>query len=366
MRHLVNDPRVMILALAVSLAQPLAAQTTAEESDDVPPLFTDSAQFDLTLRAPIRTLVSRAARRPEVEGTVSYTEPDGTPVELDVEVRTRGKSRIEICNFPPLSINFKRSQVEDTSFAEQNRLKLVTLCRNSDTYEQYLELEYLTYLIFNAVTDYSYRARPVQMRYLDSERDDRETLAPAFLIEHDNGLAARNGMVAAEVPRVPLDALNAKAAAEVAVFQYLIGNTDWSIISPAEDEDCCHNSAVLGPIGFDPEALPDGGMIPVPYDFDQAGFINTSYAAPNEQLGIRRVTDRLFRGLCRHNDEARAAVGTFVAARPRIEQVLNDDPKLEADVRDDALAFLREGYAILEDPALLEEEVFGNCRTERE
>ena len=94
------------------------------------------------------------------------------------------------------------------------------------------------------------------------------------------------------------------------LFQYLIANTDFSVIRGPEGEGCCHNGRVIAPRGE------QTGWIVLPYDFDQAGIINTDYSLPDRRLGIRVVTSRLYRGFCWQNEALKEAAEQ-IATHPR-------------------------------------------------
>lgn len=347
-----SAPSFAALAL---LCAALAPGSSGAQPADPAPLFASHDVLALTLNVPVRQLVNNRLRRPEVVGTLSYVGADGVAAELDVEVTTRGHSRLEICRFPPLSLNFSRGEVEGTLFAGQNRLKLVTLCRDVNEYAQYLQLEYLIYRFYDEVSGYAFRARPAQIRYVDIERDGRVLDAPAFFIEHIDGLAARLGMEPVEAPSIDASALEPRELARLGVFQFFIGNTDWSVTSAAEGEDCCHNTDLLGARGG------TDSMIGVPYDFDQAGFINAAYALPNERLRIRSVRQRLYRGLCSVNGHLNEVIADFVTARPAIESLLADAP-LDSRFRDDAQSYLEEFYQVVDDPRKRQSEILDACR----
>ncbi|RPI58797.1 MAG: hypothetical protein EHM50_10140, partial [Lysobacterales bacterium] len=113
------------------------------------PLFASDEEVELTLELPLRRLLRQRQSRPVVEGTVVVT---GTAA-LDVEVAPRGHHRLDFCRFPPLLLNFRRSEVTDTLFAGQDRLKLVTLCRDTESYTAYLALEYFVYRMYGILSD---------------------------------------------------------------------------------------------------------------------------------------------------------------------------------------------------------------------
>jgi hypothetical protein len=60
----------------------------------------------------------------------------------------------------------------------------------------------------------------------------------------------------------------------------MIGNTDWWIHRR-------HNVDLV--------ELADGSLVPIPFDFDYAGIINTPYAIPSPSMPIKSVEDRFSR-----------------------------------------------------------------------
>ena len=45
-----------------------------------------------------------------------------------VNISRRGHSRLEVCDMPPLKLDFERGELSGTLLANQNKLKLVTHC----------------------------------------------------------------------------------------------------------------------------------------------------------------------------------------------------------------------------------------------
>jgi predicted methyltransferase len=318
------------------------------------PLFGSEDVLELTLTAPMKTLVAKRAEYPEVQGVITVAGPGG-PLDLDVDVRTRGKSRLSICTFPPLRLDFKRGQVTDTLFAGQNRLKLATRCKTGDSYERYLEMEYQLYRVYALLSDIAYRVRPVRMRYVDTERDNEVSDMSGFLIESTEELAARAQMEVLEMPEIQLVDLEVARLATFTLFEYFLGNTDWSVTSKnANDEICCHNSDTLTPIG-------GGPIVSVPFDFDQSGIIDTSYALPNERLRITSVRTRKYRGFCSGNEHLDAVIAKFNAARPAIEAVFAG-AQLDERTRKSTSDYIAEFYETISDPKLLQREIIDDCR----
>jgi hypothetical protein len=341
--------------LTLALVCATISTGTARESGPPAALFAAEQPLELTLTLPLRTLIARRERRPDIDGVLTYTEADGRAVSLDVEVTTRGHNRLATCSFPPLRLDLKRRQLDGTVFDGQNRLKLVTQCRSSSQYQQYLELEYLIYKLYEQVAPLGFRVRRAAMQYVATDGRNRTQTAPAFFVEPIDGVAERAGLEVVERPAVRITELDARQAAMVSVMQYVIGGTDWSMLASAPGDDCCHNVSLLGP------ETGDGGLIPVPYDFDQTGLVDAAYAQPSRELPIRSVRERLYRGFCSANAHVAEAAGLFVAARPAIEALFENAP-LDDRYREKALRYLAEAFEILADPQRRQQELEGRCR----
>ena len=230
-----------------------------------------------------------------LRGVLTFEAFDG-PATLDIngqafslKLEQRGKSRREHCRFPPLRLNFKRKALKGTVLHGQNKLKLVTHCSGSDHKRGNLAAEYLIYRMYNQLTEQSFRVRWIDMTYV---RRGRATQTGAFLIEHKRSVAKRLGMKAIKAGRVKRSELQPEASARLNLFAYMVGNTDFSLLSGPPGDDCCHNVVPF---------RSGGEVVPIPYDFDATGLVNPSYAAPAKQLSIRKVTQRLYRGFCIHD-----------------------------------------------------------------
>lgn len=58
-------------------------------------------------------------------------------------MRPRGNFRLETCSFPPITLNFSKTEFMDTSFNQLKKLKLVNTCKLQSTYEQYILREFI-------------------------------------------------------------------------------------------------------------------------------------------------------------------------------------------------------------------------------
>ena len=346
--------RMLAAVLAAAAAAPLKPASAQTDTNNLP-LFSDSSTLQLRLEAPLRALRRDSQRsRPERDGFIRYTDTDGNEVVLEVEVRVRGRSRLAECDFPPLRLDFRRRQLDGTILEGQNRLKLVTLCKSRDSYRDYVHLEHDVYRLLNVLTDYSFRVRNVDMEYVSTDSRREEILRePAFLIETDQEVAARHGLEVLEQESFRPEELDSRHAALVSVFQFIIGNTDWSMLDAPGNEDCCHNADVIGN-----NASP---AIALPYDFDQSGLISTEYARPPEMLRIRNVRQRVYRGVCDVNAELDIVYTHIANKRTDLEYVLQVS-KASESARNEALAYLKEALDILADPQLRNAAITEQCR----
>ena len=265
-------------------------------------LFEENAVLEVNLTGPFGSLFKEDDRK-ELPFVLRADD-----LEHTVKIRVRGKSRRRVCSFPPLRINFTTDDTEQSIFEGQDKLKLVTHCQDRNSAHLSALKEYAAYRIFNLISDVSYRVRLLHITYTDTDGrlKEKEFGRYGFLIESSSTLADRVGGRPEQVAGVSLRSLDDQQAASVYIFQYLIGNTDWSLVTADEDDTCCHNGDLL-------EISSDRYY--VPYDFDLSGLVNFSYARPDPALNISRVTQRLYRGYCISTDALKDALGAIKARR---------------------------------------------------
>ena len=309
--------RVCVVIAALACTQAMAT-----------PLFDDNSVIEVTLTGPFGTLFADTESRDELPFTLS-----AAGIDHRIEVRLRGRSRLRVCDFPPLRLDFRAKHTGGTVFQGQDKLKLVTHCRNYDRGEQDILEEFAAYRIFNLLTDNSYRVRLLRFRYEDSDGtlSDRASPRYGFLIESGEDLADRLGGMRVDLPGVPSQRYDHEQAALVFVFEYLIGNTDWGFVKAPYDAGCCHNGDLIDV---------DDSVYFIPYDFDLAGLVNADYAYPDPLLKIKRVTQRLYRGVCEENDRLSQALQMITNREAGILQVLQEIPGLTQDSIETGTKFL--------------------------
>ncbi len=308
----------------------------AEKAKPENPLYLNEDILEFKLSLNYKEILKDRGDEPAYHrGTLTYTDAKGSPVTVNLKVRVRGNHRRnpQICRFPPLLLNFSRKTTAETIFEHVNKVKLVTHCQQ----EEYVLREYLVYKLYNVLTDKSFRVRLCRVRYEDLEDRRKSEVRYGFLIEDDKEMARRNkGVIVPSELAIGMQGTNTITMAHLAVFQYMIGNTDWSV--PYR-----HNIKLLS---LDSLAAPH----PVPYDFDFNGMVSPPYAVPPPELGIASVRDRLYRGYDFPDEVYAAIINTFKTRREALYDVYLKRPLLTKSSQKKAISFLDSFYDTIDDP----------------
>jgi hypothetical protein len=299
-----------------------------------PLLFDTDSVLVFSLKTNLRALTKDRGEKPiEHAAVLNYRddkENDTIPLTLKVRGNFR-RSRVN-CPFPPLLIDFPKKKTKNTLFAHQNKLKLITHCQ----VDECVVREYLIYKLYNLFTDLSFRARLARVTYTDSLGKRDPEVHWGFLLEDDGDLAKRNAVKATKLKQISMGYADSARMATVAVFEYMIGNTDWSV-------PYLHNIRL-----FD-----DGqtGSLPVPYDFDHAGIVEAPYARPAEQLGLASVRERVYRGPAYPMSVLQQVFDKFNEVKPQLYALYQHESRLDKGYVRRTIKYLDEFYALINKPA---------------
>ena len=334
----------------------ITGSTYAQETGEGDRLFGSNDVLEITISAPFKVLMRKRPDEEDWPGKLSYVDEAGATVELDIGIRTRGKYRRQqkVCPFAPIRLNIKKSEAKDTLFRKQDKLKLVTHCRNgSDRYEQVAMREYLMYQFLNELTEFSFRVRLLRITYVYTDQSDKREIRYGFLIEHKKRLAKRIDMPPLELKNTSVASLAGDHTNISSVFQYFIANTDFSPIASAPDSFCCHNGNLFGKVGQP--------YYSIPYDFDMAGLVDAPYAEPNPKFRIRSVRQRLYRGRCQNNGHLPNTLQKFRDKRETYYSMVENMPDLSDGSKKGMYVLMDRFYKLINDPGSVEKKLDRKC-----
>jgi hypothetical protein len=314
-------------------------------------LFESADVLEMTLATDFNAL--NKERNPEstkeFPGVLTIAGEQGEAAATPVMLRTRGHLRLNprTCAFVPIRVDFPKKGVKGTVFDGQNALKLVTHCQNAEAYEQHVLREYLAYRIFNLITPLSFRARLVRATYVDQATGKAISTRLAMFIEDEDDVARRAEGRLAELPRALFSNLDEDSLNLVMLFEYMIGNTDFSIYE-------LHNIRLI--------MTPTRTLYPVPYDFDLTGLVHPPYAIPDPRLGISNVRDRLYRGPCRTSEELEKPLALFREKQDQVMALVDSVPGMTPASREDSRKYLRDFYSSIDRPASVKRLFVDRCK----
>lgn len=322
----------------------------------IAPLFATATPLDVTIEAPLTTLMRDRPEEEYLSGTLTITGDDGTEQTLDLKLRTRGNYRREEehCDFAPIRLNFRKNQVADTIFAGQDKLKLVTHCQSDiPYYEQLVLREYLAYRSLHVMTSKSFGVRLFRINYVDTEGAKPMTKV-GFVIEEDDDVAKRIGMHAVKAGNISSADLDRSQQNLINVFEYMIGNTEYSLFIAEPGKTCCHNSKLMS-------ATMGAPFTPLPYDFDFAGIVNAHYAQPNPRYDLRSVRQRLYKGLCENNDLLPNTFQRFIDRKDAIYSIVDETEGFSSRSRRDVTRYLDAFFKQISQPKSVEASFISKC-----
>jgi hypothetical protein len=323
----------LAVVLALCLLACTCARSTERACEGMPIFFQHLEQKELLELTLTFDLSALAEASDEVEARYAaqlvFEQEGQPPVAHDIEVYARGNMRKRYCDFPPLKLCFAREALCAAGFSGSSNLKLVTHCQEQG--DPFLLKEYLAYLLYNEMTEYSFQVQLARIHYVDSQRDRPEEVHYAFLIEPKKDLAKRLGVEIVNLSEAP-KGIKAEAYRRLVFFQYMIGNTDWGMHG--------HNIQMVRQPG---ESMP----IPVPYDFDQSGLVGAPYALPHPKLPISKVGERLFQWRGGPPKGFNATIQEFRDKKPRLQHLISSFEYLDSGERQAMLAYLEEFFEII-------------------
>jgi len=335
-------------ALSQDGTDPYALQDDINVNSDI---FAELQPAEITLKYDMKKFRKSSNSDEYLKAELTYHLGDTLPdIEHIVRIKVRGKNRQEVCSFPPLWINIRKADIQNKNLQDTKRIKLVTHCGQGKSFERYVLKEFIAYKIYNLISPYSFRVRLVRMKYIDTSRKDRLTENWAFLIEPESMLAERLDMIPVKIDNVSITQTDTLWTSNMSIFQYLIGNADYSVAGR-------HNVKLLK---YNDYTKPN--VIPVPYDFDYTGMVNAHYAVPGDNLGISSVRERYFLGPCRTAEHYREIIDSFISRKEDILELVESFNYLSEADRKNVGSYLEEFFNSSNDDRYLRNSILSTCQ----
>jgi len=296
------------------------------------PLFNSHEVIHFELRSDFGNLLSNRTEDPEYQDAtlVLLSHHDG-PDAFEIKIRPRGNFRRnpENCNFPPLFVNFRKSEVKGTLFDDIDEIKLVTPCQSEEDVVE----EYLIYRMYNEVTDTSLKVRLARIKYIDTQTGSLMFERYSFFIEPKENLEKRLKGSEYDNMLTPY-ALDPDNFMKLSMFQYMIGNKDWFITTR-------QNMILIKPDN------PDQNFIAVPYDFDFAGLIDADYTRPKGVKADKLASRRVYKGICFTEEEYEKAFDFFLRLRPDFRKIIAESEYLSRTSKHLLVSYINEFYSVI-------------------
>ena len=230
----------------------------------------------------VQTLIDDRKSDKKHPALLTFKDRYGILNKWKIKVSTRGVFRRYNCPLmPPIKLNFKKGDLKKEGLSEFDDYKIVTHCiEDKETAKAIVLKEYLAYKYYNTITKNSFRVQLLRINFIDSDTGViRQQMG--FIIEDFGLLRDRLGAQKCEQPLgISKSDINREEYKKLALFQYMIGNADWSLTQ-------VRNVKVM---------LLNGKYVVIPYDFDFAGLVLAPYARISADYGLKSLRERVYLG----------------------------------------------------------------------
>lgn len=323
----------LILNVPIAIGQPSGDPNASRSLLDW--FYAPEELLEAQIQTDIELLTAQKMTNEEVRGTMTITNAAGETLEIPVDMRARGRFRRRLCDFPPLKLDFDKSVLNDNNLNDFDEYKLVTHCLASGFGNEFVLKEYLTYRLYQILTDHSFRVQLFRIKYV-GEDGKRYSTSYGFVIEDEKEIANRLGGKLIEGRfNVAQDSFIRSEMHRQDVFQYMVCNTDWSL-------PMLRNMKLI----WDPDRQ---AYFVVPYDFDFSGLIMAPYAVPNADLGQKSIRERHFMGVAKSVEELQPTLDLFRSKREEILAYIKGFKRLPGAKRRDMMNYVKSFYKSLED-----------------
>ncbi len=276
------------------------------------------------------SLINDRYNENKIGGTFVFKSAAGKNLSFSVNINLRGKYRRRMCGFPPLKLNFNKSELSDNGLSKADEYKLVTHCLEGEEGDVNMVKEFLAYQLYQQVSPLSYRSKLLKITYQDTKSDNK-IVGMALLLEDKSSFEKRHDLSEMkDTFNLPRSNFYDSNFMTHGLFQYLIGNVDWST-AISKNMDIYKSKK-------------NGKMYIVPYDFDFSGFVNVSYAVPNVDYKQKKIRDRLLLEADESDSLYQSEIQKFIALKPAFINLIKKQKGLEMYVKIDLENYINSFY----------------------
>lgn len=290
-------------------------------------LFETSDILEIEIYFDIPGFLNSRIEEYKLPAQIAYFDSDSAKHELDAKIRVRGnfRKRAENCEFPPYSLYFISEKTSNTIFANQSKIKFVSHCNDGLSVLE----EYLIYKSYAILTDNAYKVRLANVNYVDLSGDIMAFNEFAFFLENTKKMGERlNGKIV-KPDTIYVEELDELSIAQINLFNYMIGNTDWDLSLKKNFKYVAKN---------------DLRSVPIPYDFDLAEVINTYYPTHESIFGKESAKRRTFKCLDIDKKVFFEAISAFKAKKGEIYDLYLQFPYLSNSRKVEILNYYEEFF----------------------
>ena len=318
-------------------------------------LFSSKEVLPIKLTYSNKQLKSKTTDSIYLKTDLSYQQENGTWKTVAVDLRARGNFRKANCYYTPVKMKIKKVNALGTLFEGNKKLKLVLPCFSCKGMNDFVAKEYLAYKLYEKIAPYHFKTRLVSIDFTEIKKNKvvSHTLL-GILIEDIKEVAARHKGHVFKRHMQPITQ-DPVTSVQNSLFQFMIANTDYSTTYQ-------HNHKQL---------FADKKILPVPYDFDMSGFVDTDYAVvskvQNKKLPIEDVTERYYKGFLRDKGIFQSVRSEFLINKEALFAILDTHKHLFKNKREffKSRDFISSFYHIIENDRRFENNIFEKARTVR-
>lgn len=327
------------IAFLFLLSVPYAVASQSHQNDNghkptsIFDLLSNEDVVHISISTDIDSLLEKRKTDQSEKATLNFTDKNDIQSEWNVKLKVRGKFRRKTCDFPPIKIKFKKSELKDNDLKNFTSLKLVTHCGEQAEKDELLLKEYLAYKLYNIITHHSFRVQLVKVDWIDESGNNDIGINWGFLIEDEDEVKERIACEHYHDHGALHSQLDENNASMVYLFQYMIGNHDWKI---ENGQNMC--------LITDPST---NDVLALPYDFDFSVLVGAYYArVPYKLDGPNK---RMYLGTYNHTQHIEA-VELFKSKKDEIITEIKSFGHLSRSSRNKMVKYIKSFYSSLKKP----------------